>query len=395
MRIGFLSPASPTDRAYHSGCGASITAALRVACERRGIDYEHLGPLPVSRAAMLKRRVHSAMALRTGRPTAPDLFFRPFLRDRVGAARRAISGRSFDALVGLHTWCARVAPHVPTFLIRDGVIPEMMKPDGGYPFFAEMPERAKDEVRALERDALANAAAHFLTSDWAARSLRDFAGTAYQPKIFVTYRGSNLPVIPSREEVEAAIAQRPRETVRAVFNGRTWEHKGGPFILAVLEELRNRDVDCELDVLGLEPNQVPGDPLIRGARRYDLSRPDDAREMTRTLMAADFFPGFSRAETYGIAYVDAAACGVPSAAFQVFGIEKRALPQSRILFPGDATAGDVADALAPELSSPEAWRNRCRLAREDYEAHTWDDIAEDMLQRILEVLEELSENKPS
>lgn len=217
-------------------------------------------------------------------------------------ARRRLGGSTrLDGLIQIGTGYS-VTTTVPLVTFEDMTVVQAR--EAGYTAWRAMPARAVAARVARQRDAYQRARACCATTHWAAESIVSDYGIPPE-KVHVVGVGRN--VTPGG----AALA-RDWSPPRLLFVGREWERKNGPRVLAAFARLRAEVPDARLDVVGAHP------PLrADGVVGHGLLRLDDDADRTRL---AELFAGAtcfvmpSLHEPSALAYVEAAAWGIPSIA---------------------------------------------------------------------------------
>ena len=216
-------------------------------------------------------------------------------------------------------------------------------------------------------------------SAWIGRSIADDYGID-PAKVHVVGFGRNFEPVP---------AERDWSVPRYIFLGVDWELKRGPAVLAAFAEVRNRIPAATLDVCGEHP------PLdlegVTGHGRLELGEESDRKKLVDLLSRATCLTVPSTREAFGIAYVDAAAAGVPSIGTTVGGAPETIGPGGLVVDPGDHAG--LLDAML-RLADPETARAMGQAALRRSALFTWPAVAERLL-RILRPpgieLERLSE----
>jgi glycosyltransferase involved in cell wall biosynthesis len=204
-------------------------------------------------------------------------------------------------------------------------------------------------------------------SAWIARSVRDDYGID-PGKIHVVGFGRNL---------DPVAAERDWSAPRFLFLGVDFELKRGPAVLAAFAEVRRRHPEASLDVVGEHP------PLdaegVTGHGRLALGSAADRAKLGELLARATCLTVPSTREAFGIAYVDAGACGIPSIGTTVGGAPETIGDGGLVVAPGDHE-GLVAAML--ELADPETAKTMGERALARSRLFTWRAVAE----RLLRVL---------
>jgi glycosyltransferase involved in cell wall biosynthesis len=152
-----------------------------------------------------------------------------------------------------------------------------------------------------ERRALANARRVLALTAWSADTLRDA-----QPAANITVHHPGLDLDRFRPAERA-----PRPSVRVLFVGARFVHKGGPELIAALAPRLGRDV--ELDIVSPAPIEA------RPGLRVHRLAPDDSR-LVELFQQADLLCLPTRGDATPWVVLEAMACGTPVLATAVGGI---------------------------------------------------------------------------
>ena len=180
--------------------------------------------------------------------------------------------------------------------------------------------------------------------------------------------GANIDPVP--EPVEYGHL-RTGEPVELLFIGRDWYAKGGPIALEVLTELTARGLPARLTIVGCEPEGLTESASLRIIPQLDKSKPDDMARFATLFEQAHFLinPSF---ESYGFAYCEASAYGLPSLSFRVGGVPVREGVNGHAL-PVGSQAGDFANVILDYIANPTAHTALRSSSRSEYEDHlNWD-----------------------
>jgi glycosyltransferase involved in cell wall biosynthesis len=241
---------------------------------------------------------------------------------------------------------------------------------------AAFPRRAVERWTARHAAACRRAQACFTASAWAGRSLVDDYGV--QPeRVHVVGLGRNVEPLP--------VVGRSA-TPRFLFVGRDWRRKGGDDLLRAFGLLRARRPAAHLDVVGDHPRlDMPG---VAGHGPLSLASSHDRGQLQALYAQATCFVLPSRFEPFGIAYVEAAAAGLPIVATTQGGGAEALGGGCRTVEPGDGHALLVA---LDELSEPATARHLGEAARRAAAGFTWTATA----RRVLDVLGLADEARPT
>ncbi len=130
--------------------------------------------------------------------------------------------------------------------------------------------------------------------------------------------------------------------------GRDWFAKGGPEAFETMNILRARGVDARLTVIGCTPPKFHINEYVTALGALDKSKPDEAARLDSALRSAHFLMQPS-VESYGFAFCEAAAYGLPSLCRNIGGVPVRDGITGHPL-PANAEPADFADVVMRYLS---------------------------------------------
>jgi hypothetical protein len=208
------------------------------------------------------------------------------------------------------------------------------------------------------------AAACCVASEWVAGSVRDDYGIE-TAKVHVVGFGRNAP---------EQVIDRDWSVPRFLFIGREWDRKQGPAVLEAFARLRERIPAATLDLVGAHAAVTA--PGVSDHGFLPLDDPT-ARERHAALIArATCLVLPSRFEAFGIAYVDAAAAGVPSIGTTRGGAAE-AIGDGGVLVDPEDREALLAAML--DLADPERARSLGQLALVHSRGFTWPRVTERIL----------------
>lgn len=317
LRIAYLCDFDPHDRTVYSGGNARLfTALTEQADEVHVLDNgwgrlervnQRIRKLPEAVELRLRWRAHLAMS--------------PVLARHV---ERQLAQAEYNVLFGaysFHSLCRVRAPDSMVTAYTSDATPTIYKnsPVGqSFGSFVGASRLLDPMITRAERATFRKTDLLLWASDWLhqeAVALYDLApGQSH-----VVNWGANIDP-PPREASPLPIA--PDAPVRLLFVGRDWNAKGGPTTIALLRLLRAQGIDARLSVVGTAPPPEDMDPSIDVHRFLDKSDPEQLALFTDLYRDAHFMVMLSF-ESYGFAYCEASAYGLPSLALRVAGIPVR------------------------------------------------------------------------
>lgn len=365
LRIAYLCDLSPLDRSLYSGGNARIHDAL----------HKHAGEVTVlpRRWGLAEpvRRVIRAMP----EPVALRARWRAhFALRRViaSAVHRHLAGGAFDVLFGAYALHAlagvRVSDRMVTAYTSDATqtvyrLSEVGQAHGRH--FA-LGHLLDDWVETRERAILRRMDLLLWPSSW----LQDAAEERYgldPGRSHLVPWGANIrtPQPPGPRTLP------PGGPIELLVVGRNWHAKGGPVAFDTMSVLRARGIDARLTVIGCSPPGHHRNAHVTVHRQLNKSVPSELATFEAALKAAHFMvmPSF---ESYGFAFCEAAAYGLPALCLRVGGVPVRDGLTGHALPPG-ADAEDFATQIMGYLADPAAYSRLSRTARSEFDARlNWD-----------------------
>ena len=159
--------------------------------------------------------------------------------------------------------------------------------------------------------------------------------------------------------------------VRLLLIGRDWFAKGGPIVFDTMQALRAQGVDARLTVIGCVPPAFHVNDYVTVHPQLDKAVPSELADFQNELARAHFLvqPSF---ESFGFAFCEASAHGLPSLCLRVGGVPIREGVNGHALPPGSGP-GDFAACIERYLGTPGRYAALTRMARQEYETTlNWD-----------------------
>ena len=180
--------------------------------------------------------------------------------------------------------------------------------------------------------------------------------------------GANIGFVDALVHETALSANAP---VELLFVGRDWFAKGGPIALEVLQRLHARGLDAALTIVGCSPDGLEDARGVTVIEQLDKSVPEQMARFHEVFLRAHFLinPSF---ESFGFAYCEASAYGLPSLAFRVGGVPVRDRINGHAL-PLGSSPDAFADVIAEYVANPDAHTALRKTSRTEYETRlNWD-----------------------
>lgn len=155
------------------------------------------------------------------------------------------------------------------------------------------------------------------------------------------------------------------DPIRILLVGRDWFAKGGPIAAEAVQLLRRRGVDARLTVVGCTPPETGLGEALRVYPSLNKAKPDEMKMFQDQYRQAHFMmmPSF---ESYGFAFCEASAYGVPSLCNDVGGVPVYDGINGFAL-PTDVGPEAYADIVQNFLARPERYDALRQSTRREYE----------------------------
>ena len=364
----------PEDPAAFSGMPASIIGALRTVVERTVA----ISASPPPRTAAVAWRAGALMTAgpstyadrRTARARLWTLgqYSGPMhaASQRTTEARIRAAGR-IDGLVQLGGELT-APPGIPMVTLQDSTLAQAVR-EYPWPHLEGLTNRAIERSLRWQRAAFGSAVACCAASHWVADSLHaDY--WIPRERIHVVGLGAN-------HRPEHEIVERDWSTPRFLFAGGEWRRKNGERLLSAFAAVHEQLPAARLELVGGHP---PTDQAgVTGHGRLNLGDRADRARMRELFASATVFVMPSLHEPLGVAYIDAAAAGVPSIGTISGGAATFIADTGRLVDPTETRS--LVEAML-ELSDGELARRLGERARERSALFTWEKVAERLVRAL-------------
>ena len=351
-RIALVEQGDPTDPASWSGVPARLSRGLAEAgCE----------VIPVRAMFRGARRLGRLLGMSWADQAASHIFAAGFGAAAGRSLRRA---RPLDGIVMIGSGYALDAA-APLVTFEDMTVAQAVRQ--GEPPYDRLGDRAAARWMARQRRVYEGSRSCCLASAWAAASVREDYGVP-AAKTHVVGVGRNIDV---------GAGERDWSVPRFLFVGGDWRRKRGDAVVEGFAAVRRRHPEATLDLVGDHPS-LSADG-VTGHGRLPLGSEDGQRRYAELLRRATCFLMPSTHEPFGIAYLDAGACGVPSIGTTVGGAPEAIGAGGLAVNPADPGALERAMLQMADGAVAERLGGR---AREHATALTWRATAERLLRAL-------------
>ncbi len=270
---------------------------------------------------------------------------------------------------------AYMSPRIPTYLVVDAVFDFSR---ARYDSFANLTRRYAREGAATDARALGKTCGVVVPTSLLAEAI-GATGQVAQARIRVRPWGPNLA--PETGEDPTGLAEGRLKARRLLFIGREWRRKGLDVVLDALRTPEGRDLSCT--VIGMSALEAPRRLRRDLAGRVEflgelsLSNPAGRRRACEAFRQASLFMLPTRAENFGIAFIEALGFGLPVIAFDTDGLsESLGGCEAAVLLPRDAPASAFAQAAQAMLSDPPTYGRLSGAALEAARRFSWASVIE-------------------
>jgi hypothetical protein len=356
VRVAVASVGDPRS----SGTWSGVTAGILEGLEQLGVAT---AALDLSLPRGLERTLLAAAAAPTrNRYDAEGATLTSLVRSLL--ARRACAGASVDGVIQIGT--TFTLPVGERFVTLEDMT--LRQATANHPVFSHMSAAATESWERRRARIYRTARTCAAASHWTADSLSGDYGVERKRVAVVGFGANHRP----------SVAQRAWRAARFLFVGIDWERKGGPALLRAFARLRARSPAATLDVIGGHPPLQQDGVSFHGVLSQNVER---EREIVVGLFSrATCFVMPSLVEPFGIAYVEAAAAGIPSIASSVGGPRDVISDDGGMVVAPDDEDSLLAAMLA--LADPQTAERMGRAAHARSAFYTWPKVAERLLRAL-------------
>jgi glycosyltransferase involved in cell wall biosynthesis len=244
------------------------------------------------------------------------------------------------------------------------VVQALAQPD---PRYASLSERGGRRWRRRQEQIYSRSVACCAASSWVANSIRADYGVGAE----------RVHVVGFGADVEPRRGVRDWSVPRFIFIGNDWARKRGDAVVEAFAKVRERHPEASLDLVGGHPEiSAPG---VRGHGFLPLGS-SEARDRIEDLLArATCMVIPSEYEPFGIAYVEAAAAGIPSIGTAVGGASDAIGDGGAVVDPADSDA--LCRAML-DLAEPATASALGEIAQARAPLFTWRAVAERLIRAL-------------
>lgn len=369
IRAAFVTPYDAGDVTMMSGTGYNISRSFLEA----GLHLEFIGPLSrqIRPANLVRHAINRFLLRKNDHPQRDPSFLRHYARQ----VETALGDARVDVVFGSGGLpISYIETDKPLVVWTDCTFANLVN---YYDKYSNLSARTLRDGHAADRNLYQRVEQAIFASRWAAESAINDYGLPRERATIVS-RGANVPGGRTVQDIERLIESRSTDRCILHFVGVDWTRKGGRIAANAARELNQRGVPTELRVVGVDPEFAgPVPDFVKSFGRISKATPEGMARFTGLLAEAHFLIVPTRADAYGICYLEASAFGVPSLATRTGGVPSAVIDgQTGILFDLEDEGIGFADEVERLFRDPAAYRNMAIQAFRDYEARTnWPVVA--------------------
>jgi glycosyltransferase involved in cell wall biosynthesis len=237
-----------------------------------------------------------------------------------------------------------------------------------YPEFNMSSSSYIDAGNRAESLALSNIDLLVVPSRSAAFCAVDHYGFNDKNIVFAQF-GSNLPLTLSEDEIDSNINKRiDNKSVNFLFIGRDWDRKNGIFVAQVCREISAAGYESIVHCIGTDkPDNLDAD-LERFCKFYgkmNLRSRDGVISLNKVSLETSFFFLPSKAEAFGMSFVEVSTLGLPLIGSSVGGIRDIITEGNGFLLKPEMSPNDVAKLVLSCKFDRERYRSLAKSAWRD------------------------------
>ncbi len=307
MKIGFAGRWNPEDKKAWSGTYYSCYRQISRYCDVQPFYYKW--PFYVREALLLHKQIQKLR----GKETAVE-FLKGYAKYFSKQLEKDVLKNKVDVIFspGATQLLAYCNTSVPIIYMTDATFQQLQS---YYDSFDNLAAYNVKQGIELDKRTFHKAAHCMLASDWAkASAITDYG--IIENKITVAPLGPNMDILPAENEIEKIWGSE----CHLLFLGVEWERKGGQIALDTLYELRKKNCNATLTIIGCVPPVAVDDKNVTVIPFLNRSITEEAQQLAAIIKRSNFLFLPTRAECAGIVFCEAGAYGMPSITTNTGGV---------------------------------------------------------------------------
>lgn len=378
MKIAYATIYDARDVNRGSGWPYYLTQELK----RQGHDVYFIGPISVPIPLITRILRKASVKLGKRYRTYQDIF----VGRRIGAlvSKRIAHSDCDVVLTNDYAIAAYTRLSKPLVLYTDAIFPANYK-ENEHPRLANLSLVSAAFCQHITRRGLTRADKCILASAWGCEEVRKY-GVIDDGKLSFIPFGANLNAkLIQKMDMSAGPRVLTSGKIDLLFVGKDWNRKGGDIAVAVVQELRNRGIQAQLHVVG--PRALPESAQVPYVQHYgflDKNDPGQLEKLVQFYRDCDVFIMPSVAEGLGIAFLEAAAFGMPSIGYSTMGVTSAVNDgESGILLPLDSPATAFADVICQWLDKAETYVYFVQASRHHFASQgSWSSVVIALVEKL-------------
>lgn len=363
MRVAFVTLYDARDVNMMSGTGYNISQSFLEA----GLQLDFIGPLrrQIRITNVVRHATNRFLLRKKDHPQRDPAFLRAYAAE-VGRSLSMLDVDAVFASGGLPV--AYLKTDKPLVIWTDCTFANLLD---YYERFSNLSSRTIRDGHAADRSLYQRCDRAIFTSNWAAESaIKDYE--LPRDRAVIVARGANVPGGRTESDIERLIESRPTDRCILQFVGVDWVRKGGRIAVNAARELNRRGIDTELRVVGVQPEfDGPAPDFVTPLGWISKATPQGMKHFTDLLAQAHFLIVPTRADAFGICYLEASAFGVPSLATRTGGVSSAVIDGvNGFLFDLADDGTGFADTIERVFNDPQVYRALALKAFRDHQTRT-------------------------
>lgn len=253
---------------------------------------------------------------------------------------------------------------VPIIAFTDATFNSMVN---YYDGFKNLSKLCIQEGNEHEKLALDKCNKIIYSSEWAKKSAVEYYGID-EDKISVINFGANIKSNYDLNTIEKIIENKINNNLELLFIGVDWERKGGDIVLKTLKNLKDNNVDVNLNIVGCNPTipkELKDNVTIYGF--LNKSKNEDLRIITDLFEKSHFLFLPTRQEAFGIVYAEASSYALPSIATSTGGVTSAIKHGCNgFCLPIDSDEEDYSKLIIDIFEDKKIYEELCKKSYQEY-----------------------------
>jgi len=201
-----------------------------------------------------------------------------------------------------------IQTNIPVIIWTDAIYSGLLD---YYESYMNLPEHNVKNGHKLEKKGLENADILIVPSRWAYdNAVADY--NTYPEKVKIIEFGSGVDHKYEKEDIEEFVKAKSFETYKILYVGKKLYDKGCDLTYKALKELNEEGFPIEYKIAGLKKADLPfQSDFIKTYGYLKKSDPEASERLEKLFKESHFFVMPSRAEAFGIAFIEANSFGLP------------------------------------------------------------------------------------